>query len=180
MGRIWNWATLLGALAAAGCMGHAPVVARPPAVAADARCVVWARELSFADAVARHDAAAFAEHVHPDAVFRPSTDQPRRGRAAVAQSWAGIIRGDGVTVEWYPARIAVGTDDVAYSSGPALWIVQGKDGTTYETGSFHSVWKRDADGAWRVLFDDGSEGKPASPTEVAAFRAARRAACPAP
>ena len=35
---------------------------------ANERCAVWDRETSFAESVKVHDAAAFAAHLHPDAV----------------------------------------------------------------------------------------------------------------
>ena len=49
----------------------------------------------------------------------------------------------------------------------------------YTLGRFHSVWRRDAAGVWRVLYDDGIDLGPATPAQVEAFHAARREACPA-
>ena len=49
----------------------AAAAAAPPApepLSAD-ECAVFMRELSFARSVAGHDAAAFAAHIAPDAVF---------------------------------------------------------------------------------------------------------------
>ena len=76
--------------------------------------------------------------------------------------------------------VAIGGEpDVAYSSGPALYedLTPGTK-QRFLVGGFQSIWHRDADGTWRVLFDDGIEPKPAGDDEVAAFRAARREACP--
>jgi ketosteroid isomerase-like protein len=147
----------------------------PPQLTAE-ECTVWQREQSFARSVADHDAEAFAEHVGENAAFNASTREPIRGREAIAKRWAGLIEGKRARLRWYPIRVtmAPGVEDIAWSSGPSLIEVldpQAKD--KYLTGAFHSVWHRDADRIWRVLFDDGVEPRPATAEEVAAFEAGR-------
>jgi ketosteroid isomerase-like protein len=145
-----------------------------------AECEVWARELGFARSVAEHDAAAFRGFIAEGAVFGAKRPQPRRGREAVVAAWAGLVAGKELRLSWYPAMVAIGGEPgIAYSSGPALY--EDLDPATKQRfliGGFQSIWHRDADGAWRVLFDDGIEPRPASAAEVAAFRAGRREACP--
>lgn len=166
-----------------GC-AHRP--ASVPLASARARaaleCEVWQRELSFARSVAAHDAAAFAEHVHPDAVFRPSIAKAMRGRQAIAAGWKGLIAGESATVLWYPTQVRLGPDGrSAWSSGPSLWRTRDAQGQwREELGAFHSLWFRDADGAWRVFFDDGGEIPATDAAAIAAFHAGRREACPAP
>ena len=61
--------------------------AAPAETSRQAECAVWQRELSFAGSVADHDATAFAEHLHPQAVFGVS-GKPTRGREAITREWA--------------------------------------------------------------------------------------------
>ena len=72
--------------------GNAPALqptAPPPgARMSAAECEVWARELSFAQSVADHDAAAFAAHLEPDAAFAAESPQPQRGSDLIASRWA--------------------------------------------------------------------------------------------
>lgn len=137
----------------------APLQAEEPTTSDDARCAVWARELSFAKSVADHDAQAFAEHLHPDAVFGVG-NKPTHGRDAITREWTGIIEGIAVKLKWYPAIVSVGGDGAtAYSSGPALFQ-DPKTGAT-SLSRFGSVWQRGADGVWRVIFDDGTRPAPA-------------------
>lgn len=154
-----------------------PVAAEP---LGGAECEVWMRERSFARSVAEHDAAAFAEHVSPGAAFDAGAPRPLRGREAVVSAWAGIIRGEGLRLSWYPQRVTIGgRQDVAWSSGPALFEHLAPDARPrYEIGTFHSVWQRDADGAWRVLFDEGAGRRPATEADVTAFRAGADPRCP--
>ena len=78
--------------------------AEPPAAPAarmtPAECEVWARELSFAQSVADHDAAAFAAHHEPDAAFAADSPQPKRGRELIATRWAGLIEGKQLLLSW--------------------------------------------------------------------------------
>lgn len=158
-----------------------PPIAPPPTLRLSAReCQVWARELSFARSVAEHDAAAFAAHLQPGAAFGASRVLPTRGREVIAKAWTRIIEGKVVRLEWYPTRVTIGgVADVAWSSGPSLFEDPAPDAKQrYMIGAFHSVWHRDRDGVWRVLFDDGVEPKPATEAEAMAFRAARPTRCP--
>jgi len=171
----------LASLAAMAALASAaePTASPAPRLSA-AECEVWARELSFAQSVAEHDAAAFAAHLHPGAVFGAKSPRPDRGRDAIVASWAGIVAGERLKLSWYPAMIAIGGEgDIAYSSGPALYENPASDAEQrYSIGGFQSVWHKDADGVWRVLFDDGVRPEPATEAQAEAFRKGRQAICP--
>lgn len=145
-----------------------------PQLSAD-ECAVWQRELSFARSVAEHDAAAFAGHVGERAAFGAGQPEPTRGRDAIVQRWTGLIEGKQVRLRWYPTRVTIGgMSGVAWSSGPALFEdLDPQAEHRFRIGRFHSVWHKDADGVWRVLFDEGTPPRPASAEEVAAFEAGR-------
>ena len=156
-----------------------------PARMSSAECEVWARELSFAQSVADHDAAAFASHIDANAAFGASQAQPTRGREAIASRWAGIVEGKRFRLSWYPTRTTIGAAggdgvaNVAWSSGPSLFEdLDPKTTQRFRIGAFHSVWHRGTDGVWRVLFDDGIDPRPATEAEATAFREGRQAACP--
>ena len=174
-------AVLLALLPAAVVAGETPApstAARP--VLTNAECAVFKRELSFAQSVADHDAKAFADHVGADAAFDAGGARPTRGRAAIVQAWAPIVEGKDIRIEWYPARTTIGgVGDIAWSTGPALieHLVPGAK-QRYLLGQFRSVWHKEDDGTWRVLFDDGAPPRPATDADAAAFRAARPASCP--
>ncbi|WP_156900019.1 YybH family protein [Luteimonas mephitis] len=162
------------------CAGEPPPP--EPAMALSAsECEVWERELGFARSVAEHDAAAFAGFVHSGAAFGAGQAAPLRGRAAIVAEWSGLIEGKGVRLSWYPARVTIGAaPDVAWSSGPALFEWPDRPpAQRYAIGTYHSVWIRDADGRWRVLFDEGAGRAPADAEAAERFRAQAPRACPA-
>jgi ketosteroid isomerase-like protein len=155
--------------------GVAMAASPAPQLSAD-ECAVWQREQGFARSVANHDATAFAGHVGENAAFNASAIQPVRGREAIVKRWASLIEGKQARLHWYPTRVtmAPGVADVAWSSGPSLFeVLDPKAKDRYLLGAFHSVWHKDADGVWRVLFDDGVEPRPATAEEVSAFHAGR-------
>jgi ketosteroid isomerase-like protein len=157
-----------------------PAPAPPQARMSADECAVWTRELSFAQSVADHDVAGFADHVETDAAFSAESPQPLRGRDAIRRQWAGIVAGKTVLLRWYPTRTTIGgVPDVASSSGPALYE-DPRPGAQprFHIGGFHSVWHRGQDGVWRVLFDDGIAPHAATDAEVAAFHAGRQTTCP--
>lgn len=161
----------------------APAPAAPPAPAMSAdECAVWNRELSFAASVDAHDAAAFRQHVHADAVFVGGRGELTRGVDAVAASWAPIIAGEEIVLHWHPRVVSIaGETGVALSRGP-YWIEDPKPDADpkYMIGQFISTWVKDADGHWQVLFDGGGGNRPqpATADEVAALKAGLPNTCP--
>jgi ketosteroid isomerase-like protein len=131
---------------------------RPPAVgpresAADLadsgeaeRLAVWQAEEGFAAAFAARDPERFAAFIADEAVFA-GANTLLRGKAAVREAWTRMmLDGPAAPFSWRPTRVLV-TGDVALSSGPVL------DPAGNWVGGFTSVWRRQADGAWKVALD---------------------------
>lgn len=132
--------------------------------ATTAECAVYAREASFAATVDRGDEKAFAEHLHPGAVFLGGAS-PARGREAVVAQWARILRSDGIRLRWRAGTVVIGPDpNIAYSTGPSYIEPLGpvdpsQPRPKYLLNNYFSVWVRDTDGQWRVMYDGGVVGR---------------------
>ncbi len=110
---------------------------------------VEAAERAFAASMADRDFEAFVSHLSEAAVFFTG-DQVLRGRAAVSDGWRAFFESPDAPFSWAPDQVEVLTTlDLAHSSGP----VMGPDGEV--VGRFNSVWRLEADGRWRVVFDKG-------------------------
>jgi ketosteroid isomerase-like protein len=127
-----------------------PVLAQPPNRSlADA---VVAAERAFADAMAKRDLDAFAAQLSAEAVFFSSPDgiQVLRGKKAIVDGWRRFFSGPAAPFSWSPATAQVlDSGTLAMTTGP----VRNPNGEI--TGRFSSVWRLDADGKWRVIFDRG-------------------------
>ena len=111
---------------------------------------VEAREIAFAKTMADRDLDAFLTFVSPEAIFF-SGNEPLRGRDAIAQGWAPFFEGAAAPFSWHPDVVEVlESGRLALSSGP----VRGASGEV--VGRFNSIWRKDRDGRWRVVFDKGS------------------------
>ncbi|MBT8080048.1 MAG: DUF4440 domain-containing protein [Gammaproteobacteria bacterium] len=132
-----------------------PLILQAQAIAEDTarktRDVVEAREIAFAKTMADRDLDAFATFISPEAVFFDGRQQPLRGRAAIVAAWARFFDGPVAPFAWHPDIVEpLESGELALSSGP----VYAPDGEV--TGRFNSVWRKDPDGTWRVVFDKGS------------------------
>jgi len=90
---------------------------------------------------------AFLANMAPDAIlFRPGPVQGVKWFQDQPSS-------AGFTLEWAPDLAAVArTGDMGYTSGPWQYT-EGKD---LAHGHFSTVWRRQADGLWKVVIDEGA------------------------
>jgi ketosteroid isomerase-like protein len=115
---------------------------------------VRAAEIAFAKSMADRDLSAFAGFVAEDAVFFGRSDA-FRGKAAVVASWKPLFEGKEAPFSWGPDTVEVlDSGGLALSSGP----VQDRSGKRF--GTFQSIWRREKDGRWLVVFDKGSDHCP--------------------
>ena len=71
---------------------------------------------------------------------------------AVAQAWKPLYQGKDAPFSWRPEKVEVlDSGTLALSSGPVF------DPSGKNTGTFTSIWRREADGKWRIVFDKGCD-----------------------
>jgi ketosteroid isomerase-like protein len=112
---------------------------------------VLAAERAFARSMADRDLQAFGRHLSEQAVFFSGADGVLRGKPAVLAGWAAFFQGPQAPFSWDPDRVEVLPDGtLAHSSGLV------RDPAGKPVARFNSVWRQEAPGAWRVVFDKGS------------------------
>ena len=138
----------------AGMLVLAPVVilstsALRPTPQASPRDDVFAAERAFAKTMRDRDHGAFQQFLSKEAVFI-NNREALRGPARVAEGWKPFFEGPAAPFSWEPDLVEVlDSGTLALSSGP----VMGPDGA--RVGTFNSVWRKEPDGRWRVVFDKG-------------------------
>jgi len=111
---------------------------------------VEAREIAFARTMADRDLGAFLTFIAPEAIFFDG-NEPLRGREAIGRAWAPFFEGPSAPFSWHPDLVEVlETGELALTSGPV------RDPSGAVVGRFNSIWRREADGRWLVVFDKGS------------------------
>jgi len=137
-------------------VASAPVWADP---VADVRC----QEVAFSHAAEGRDLAAFMSFLDVDARF--VGNGVLRGPDEIAAAWQVFFAEDGPTIKWRPQFVEVlASGDLALTRGPYRLLAKGPDGeAVVQWGTFNSVWRKDADDNWHIIFDAGnaSNGEPA-------------------
>jgi ketosteroid isomerase-like protein len=129
-----------------------PVPAATPAAARleALREQVFAAERAFARSMAERDHAAFVHHLSEQALFFNGR-QVLRGKAAVAAGWRPLYELREAPFSWEPDQVEVLADGtLALSTGPV------RDASGQVIARFNSIWRQEAPGTWRVIFDKGS------------------------
>lgn len=118
---------------------------------ADVRQQVFAAERAFAKTMADRDLRGFAAFISDEAVFF-SGPNPLRGRQQVIDWWTRYYTAPVAPFSWELEEVEVlESGTLALSSGPVR-NPQGKI-----IARFSSIWRLEAPGTWRVVFDKGSE-----------------------
>jgi len=116
---------------------------------ADLREQVRQTEAAFAKTMADRDHAGFASFLADETVFFGS-ERVLRGKAQVAEAWKRFYTGEKAPFSWEPERVEVlDSGTLAMSTGPV------RDPAGKRVGTFNSVWRRDGDGRWKIVLDNG-------------------------
>ncbi|MBI2994532.1 MAG: nuclear transport factor 2 family protein [Gammaproteobacteria bacterium] len=108
-------------------------------------------ERAFATSMADRDHAAFVSFLSEEAVFF-SGAEALRGKDKIAQAWKRYYEGNEAPFSWEPERVEVlNSGMLALSTGP----VRDADGKPIAT--FTSIWRLEAPGTWRIIFDKGCD-----------------------
>jgi ketosteroid isomerase-like protein len=116
---------------------------------------VFAAERAFAKSMADRDVSAFASHVSDEAIFFNGSGV-LHGKQEVLAAWSPFFKGKTAPFSWEPDRV-----EVLQSGTLALSTGLVRDPKGIIVGRFNSIWRREAPGVWRVVFDKGSPAETA-------------------
>jgi ketosteroid isomerase-like protein len=108
-------------------------------------------ERAFAATMKARDHAAFTSFLSDEAVFFGEA-VPLQGKQAIATGWKRFYDKPVAPFSWEPDEVEVlASGTLAISSGP-VYNPAGK-----LISRFSSIWRQEAPGQWRIVFDRGSE-----------------------
>ena len=106
-------------------------------------------ENAFAKTMADREFDAFKSFLAPDTVFW-SNGKPLRGAERVADVWQDFFERADAPFSWKSESVMVNPEgNIAFSTGP----VMNSSGEVY--AYFNSVWRKNDDGEWKIIFDKG-------------------------
>ncbi|WP_404425830.1 YybH family protein [Nibricoccus sp. IMCC34717] len=110
---------------------------------------VRSTEMAFAKSMADRDFESFASYVASDTLFFGAKG-PLRGKTEVLSEWRSLFVESKAPFSWKPLTVEVlKSGDLAISTGPVF------DSAGNHIRTFVSIWKLEADGKWRIVFDKG-------------------------
>lgn len=120
-------------------------------------------DLEMAKAVSDRNLEKFNTLVADDAVFFGR--DVSRGREAVAKAWLPLFTDPSMFLKWQPDEVHVSAGgDLGYSIGTYERMSKDPSGRpTAATGTYVSIWRKQADGKWRAVLDIGTPGNPVKP-----------------
>ena len=108
-------------------------------------------ERAFARTITDRDHEAFTSFLSDETIFF-SGSELLRGKQQVADSWKRSYEKPDAPFSCEPERVEVlDSGTLALSTGP----VRDPEGNLI--GTFTSIWRLDAHGTWRIIFDKGNE-----------------------
>src|SRR5210317_1783322 len=145
------------------------VLLLPGFASADIANEVRCQEIAFSQSVETKDVVAFRSFIATDARFIGQSVQ--RGVAEIVTAWGVFFTDSAPDFKWRPQFVEVLEDGtLALSRGPYRLIIKNEDGTTAERwGTFNSIWRKQDDGNWKIIFDAGNEAAETPDDEVQAL-----------
>ncbi len=84
------------------------------------------------------------------------------GREAIAKSFSGFFTLPDLKITWHADKADVAkSGELGYTSGTYQMSFTGPGKTVTDKGKYVTVWKKEADGSWKVLLDIFNTDMPA-------------------
>ncbi len=149
--RAGFWLTIV----AAGFALVATAAQKPASPTSDMEALMQA-DRDFAKATAARRLEGWVEYFAEDGVSLG--DKPAVGREAIRGAFKPLFDNPSFRLEWAPVKAGIlPSGTVGYTEGRATSYRTGPKGEKLvRHSSYVTVWKKQADGAWKVVFETGA------------------------
>ena len=154
--------TCAAILACAACNQPAPAPSAKPDATAETAAIEKLEQAQIAAITARDQAGATSPYAD-DAVFISERGEASRGKDAIAEGFKAFLADPTMKIDYKPgAKIFSDGGDMAYSTAEYTESYTDPASKKLVTmkGTNLSVWKKQADGSWKLVADSN----PAGPT----------------
>jgi ketosteroid isomerase-like protein len=121
-----------------------------------ARAAIRAADVAFARATASRGVNGWLEYF-ADSGMQVVPGRNVVGKAAIRDLMAPSLGDTTRSLTWGPTSAAVSEDgSLGYTVGRWERTARAKDSTLVSRGSYVTIWRKQADGAWKVVLDVGN------------------------
>ncbi|HEY7461169.1 MAG TPA: DUF4440 domain-containing protein [Gemmatimonadota bacterium] len=128
------------------------------------KAAVKQADADFSKTSESRDFQAFLTFVSDSATFYSNGGRILRGKQEVGEQWKPLFDPAGPALAWQPTDSDVASSgDLGYSRG--VWKISqdGPEGRREGTGKYVTIWRKEADGKWRVVVDIGNPDEQPAP-----------------
>jgi ketosteroid isomerase-like protein len=118
----------------------------------------WSKAAEAAD---WSDSTGFFSFLLDDAVYLPPNEPIWSGKAAVKEKLNPFFSTPGFSAKWEPSQVSV-SGDLGYTVGNYDMLMTDSTGakSVVENGKYLVIWKRQADGKWKVAAESFNSDMP--------------------
>jgi uncharacterized protein (TIGR02246 family) len=155
MSHLTRYAFPLAVLTLVGCMQQTPPPAAPPDTRAADEAAIRVAIGEWGAAARAKDAAAFTSFYADDAALLLEASPDFTGRAAIGATIGGMMQDPNFALSFETSSIVVArSGDIAYERGSyELTLSDANQQPAAQKGNYVVVWRKQADGAWKVAVD---------------------------
>src|SRR5947207_3660001 len=152
-----------------GCIALLSFAFAGTAAAADTKIEQALRDLDakWSAAAGAKDVDKTVSYYSEDAAVMPPNAPSAKTRETIRSAWKEMLTTPGAAIRWKATKVEVAkAADLAYVSGTyeeAMTDASGK--SVKDHGKYVEVWKKQADGTWKVVADIWNSDLPAVPSE---------------
>ena len=124
---------------------------------ADAAVLLKA-DREFDAATAARGEAGFSSFIAEDMTSIRANAPIVRGKAEFVGGWSGVFATPGLAVRWAPELARISDDGTLGFTVGTYTTTKTENGAAKQVGSgkYVTIWRKQADGAWKVTFDSGA------------------------
>jgi len=139
----------------------------PPDTRAAEETAIRQADLGWSKAMTDKQLDVTVSYYADDAAIYPPNAPTASGKDAISTVWTQYFAMPGFVVTCHPTKIeASRSGDIGYTQGPyALAFNDAKGNTVKDRGKYLAVWKKQSDGAWRVVADIFNSDLPQTPAQ---------------
>lgn len=164
--RMFVWLSILmGVLVfAAGCPQAPPP--EPPDTRAADEAALREADANWSKVTGAKDVAGFASFFADDGMLLPPNQEAVSGMEAIQKWGQAMVETPGFAVSWQPTKAeAARSGDQGYTVGTyEMTVNDAKGKPVTDKGKYLTVWKKQADGSWKVAVDAFNPDTPAAPS----------------